>query len=79
MPFFVRGASLVLDLLGASAWAAGLVAAHFGLAQIMGSGDARGALAGGILAGVVAVAAAGAGIVSRPAEEESLPPRMATP
>jgi hypothetical protein len=79
MPFFVRGTSLVLDVLGASVWASGLTAAHLGLVEVMDA-DARGALAGGVLALVAAVAAAGAGLVGRPAEEEDeLPPRMATP
>jgi hypothetical protein len=82
MPFFVRGTSLVLDVLGGAVWATGLTAAHLGLAQVMtgsaSGGDARGALAGGVLALVAAVAAAGAGLVGRPVEEDELPPRMAT-
>jgi hypothetical protein len=39
---------------------------------------ARGVIAGAVLAVVVAVAAAGAGLVSPPQDEESLSPRMAT-
>jgi hypothetical protein len=61
MPFFVRGTSLTLDVLGGSVWAAGLTAALIGLAPIMPH-DPRGAFAGGILALVTVVAAAGAGL-----------------
>jgi hypothetical protein len=69
MPFFVRGTSLTLDVLGGVVWAAGLTAALVGLAPIM-PGNPRGAFAGGILALVTVVAAAGAGLTQ--------PPRMAT-
>jgi hypothetical protein len=78
LPVLVRGRALVLDVLGAGVWAAGLVAAHTVLAGLMAGdvplNDARGAVAGGVLAVVVAVAAAGVGLVSPPRDEESLPP-----
>jgi membrane protein DedA with SNARE-associated domain len=79
----VRGRALVLDVIGASIWAAALVAAHSGLGQIMAADvprdAARGAIAGAVLAVVLAVAAAGAGVVSPPDDEESFNPRMAMP
>jgi hypothetical protein len=83
LPLLVRGRALVLDVLGAGVWAAGLIAAHSALAGAMAGdvplNDARGAVAGGVLAVVVAVAAAGVGLVSPPRDEESLPPRIAGP
>jgi hypothetical protein len=70
-------------VIGAGIWAAGLIAAHSALGQLMGADvpldTARGAIAGGLLAAVLAVAAAGAGLVSPPDDEESFSPRMATP
>jgi hypothetical protein len=54
------------------------VAAHKGLASVLGTSDARGLAAGGILAVVAAVVAAGAG-VRRPAPAEAEVPRMAVP
>jgi hypothetical protein len=81
LPLLVRGRALALDVLGAAVWAAGLVAAHSGLAQVMAGdaalSDARGVVAGAALGLVVAVAAAGAGLVSPPRDEESFPPRIA--
>jgi hypothetical protein len=75
LPVFVRGRALVLDILGAGVWAAGLIAAHSGLARLMEGdvplNDARGAVAGALLAVVAAVVAAGAGLVSPPADEET--------
>jgi len=83
LPVLVRGRALVLDVIGAGIWAAGLIAAHSALGQLMGADvpldTARGAIAGGLLAAVLAVAAAGAGLVSPPDDEESFSPRMATP
>ena len=82
LPLLVRGRALVLDILGASIWAVALIAAHSGLAQVMAGdvplNDARGAVAGAVLGVLVAVAAAGLGVVSPPRDEESVPPRMAT-
>jgi hypothetical protein len=83
LPVLVRGRALILDVIGASIWAAALVAAHSGLGQIMSADvpldTARGAIAGAVLAVVLAVAAAGAGVVSPPDDEENFTPRMATP
>jgi serine/threonine protein kinase len=83
LPVFVRGRALVLDILGAGVWAAGLIAAHSGLARLMAGdvplNDARGAVAGALLAVVAAVVAAGAGLVSPPRDEGSFPPRIAGP
>ena len=80
LPLVVRGRALVLDVLGAAVWAAGLVAAHIALAGVR-PGDAldepRSMIAAALLAVVVAVAAAGAGLVSPPGAEENLSPRMA--
>jgi hypothetical protein len=82
LPVLVRGRALPLDVIGASIWAAGLVAAHSALAQLMAPDvpldAARGLIAGAVLGVVVAVAAAGAGLVSPPPDEESFSPRMAT-
>jgi hypothetical protein len=77
MPFLVRGTSLALDALGAALWAAGLTASLLALGTLMDDPNPRGIIAGGILALVAAVAAAGAGLVSRVEDEESLDPRMA--
>jgi serine/threonine protein kinase len=83
LPIFVRGRALVLDILGACVWAAGLIAAHTGLARLMAGdvplADARGLVAGALLAVVAAVVAAGAGLVSPPRDEENFPPRIAGP
>jgi eukaryotic-like serine/threonine-protein kinase len=77
LPFVVRGRSLALDLLGASAWAAALVSAHAGISDLVASSveldQARGAVGGAILAVVVAVAAAAVGLAARPVEPEPLP------
>ena len=77
LPFVVRGRSLGLDLLGASAWAAVLVTALAGVADLVASSveldQARGAVGGAVLAVVVAVAAAAVGLAARPVEPEPLP------
>ena len=77
LPFVVRGRSLALDVLGASAWAAALVTAHAGVSDLVASSveldQARGAVGGAILAVVVAVAAAAVGLAARPVEQEPLP------
>ena len=61
LPLVVRGRFLAFDLVGAGVWAAGLVVAHAGLGDLLASttalGQARGAIAGVVLAAVVAVAA----------------------
>ena len=83
LPVLVRGRALILDIAGAAIWAAGLIAAHSALGQLIAPDvpldTARGAILGGVLAAVLAVTAAGAGIVSPPDDEESFTPRMATP
>jgi hypothetical protein len=60
LPLVVRGRWLAVDLLGAGLWAAGLVAAHAALGDMLAAttalDQARGALAGAIGAGLVAVA-----------------------
>jgi hypothetical protein len=77
LPLVVRGRSLALDLLGACAWAAVLVAAHAAAADLVASSveldQARGAIGGAILAAVVAVAAAAVGLAARPVDREPLP------
>ena len=77
LPLLVRGRSLALDVFAASAWAAALVAAHVAVADLVASSveldQARGAVGGAILAGVVAVAAAAVGLAARPVEQEPLP------
>ena len=77
LPFVVRGRSLTLDLLGATAWGAGLVAAHAAVADLVAASveldQARGAVGGAILAVVVAVAAAAVGLAARPSGPEPLP------
>jgi hypothetical protein len=66
LPVVVRGRSLTLDLLGAVAWTAALIAAHQAIGRVLvHSGqraDARGLAAGALLAAVAAVAAAGSGL-----------------
>jgi hypothetical protein len=77
LPLVVRGRSLALDVLGAAAWAAVLVTAHAGAADVVASSveldQARGAVGGAILAVVVAVAAAAVGLAARPVDREPLP------
>jgi hypothetical protein len=83
LPLVVRGRALVLDIIGAAVWAAGLAAAHVALADVIAPDvpldEPRGLIAGTILAAIVAVAAAGAGLISPPDPEEDLAPRIATP
>jgi hypothetical protein len=60
LPLVVRGRWLAVDLLGAGLWAAGLLLAHAALGDMLAAttalDQARGALAGSIGAGLVAVA-----------------------
>jgi len=62
LPLLVRGRSTALDLGAAALWAAGLIAAHGALADVMVSSaarpDARGAVAGAVLGALAAAAAA---------------------
>jgi hypothetical protein len=61
LPWLVRGHRLAPDVLGATAWAAGLYAVSLGVQDVAGSGQsAHGLLAGAALAAAVAVAAAAA-------------------
>jgi hypothetical protein len=60
LPLLVRGRFLALDVIAAAAWAAGLVAAHAGLADLLAATTAldapRGAAAGAVCGAFVAVA-----------------------
>jgi hypothetical protein len=60
LPLVVRGRWLALDLLGAGLWAAGLMAAHVALGDLLAGttafDEARGAVAGSVGAAVVALA-----------------------
>jgi len=58
LPIFVRGRAPAVDVAGAAIWAVGLVAAHRWLASVGGYPDARGIVAGAILAATVALAVA---------------------
>jgi hypothetical protein len=77
----VRGRFVYFDLAGGALWAAGLVAAHSALGDLLAASvplaDARGAVAGAVLGLVVALAAAGAGLARRPqrppASESTVP------
>ena len=77
LPFVVRGRSLALDVLGAAAWAAALVTAHAGVADLVASSveldQARGAVGGAIVAVILAVAAAAVGLAARPVDDDPLP------
>jgi len=70
LPLVVRGRSLASDVAGAALWAALLVAAQRGVAELaasaLGTADARGALAGAILGAVAAVAARASGLWESP-------------
>ncbi len=80
LPVVVRGRSLTLDLLGALLWTAGLIAAHQSIGRLLSDQgqemDARGLAAGGLLAAVAAVAAAGSGLWHAPRAAPGVP-RMA--
>jgi eukaryotic-like serine/threonine-protein kinase len=59
LPLAVRGRWLALDLFGAALWAAGLIAAHLALGDVLAADvaldQARGAVAGSLVAALVAV------------------------
>jgi hypothetical protein len=61
LPFLVRGRSVVLDLVAATAWSIALVlvvsSRHDGLAAYVSSASPRGAILGGLFGGALAVAA----------------------
>jgi eukaryotic-like serine/threonine-protein kinase len=58
LPWLVRGRSLALDVVGATAWAAGLASATAVVATNAGLAEPRGLAAGAIAAGVAAVVGA---------------------
>jgi hypothetical protein len=76
-PLVVRGRNLVLDVLAAAVWAAGLVAAHQGIAELAASDIpldmARGGAAGPAIGAAVAVAVVWSGLRPRAAESDPLP------
>jgi eukaryotic-like serine/threonine-protein kinase len=81
LPIVVRGRWLAVDLLGAGLWAAGLVVALGALGDMLASttalGEARGAIAGAIGAGLVVVAVSQMAPPAegwRPARAESVTP-----
>src|SRR2546423_600122 len=61
LPWLVRGRLAALDVIGATAWAAGLAAAGGALGTALGTAiarpDPRGAIAGAVVGGAFAVAA----------------------
>jgi hypothetical protein len=73
LPVFVRGRSLPFDVLGALVWAAGLAAAHRGIAQLASGtvalDEARGPAAGPAIGAFVAVAAVWSGLRPHPGEQ----------
>ncbi|TMK67356.1 MAG: serine/threonine protein kinase [Actinobacteria bacterium] len=83
LPFLVRGRTIALDIAGAAAWAAGLVAAHHGIAQLAGHhltrSDARGAVAGAILGALTAVGARAIGLGRAGGEHPPVAARGAPP
>ncbi len=75
LPVVVRGRNLAFDVVGALVWAAGLVAAHQGIAELA-AGDlpldeARGAAAGAAIGALVAVAVVWSGL--RPGPDDGDP------
>ena len=77
LPLFVRGRSLAFDVVAALVWAAGLVAAHQGIAELAAGtvalDEARGAAAGGAIAAFVAVAGVWSGLRRPPGDDPALP------
>jgi hypothetical protein len=59
LPFAVRGRWLAFDLMGAALWAVGLIAAHVALGDLLAADvaleQARGAVAGGVAAALIAL------------------------
>jgi hypothetical protein len=77
LPLVVRGRSLPLDAIGALVWAAALVAAHRGIAELA-AGDvpldeARGAAAGAAIGAAVALATVWSGLRPRPGDSPPVP------
>jgi hypothetical protein len=80
-PLLVRGRWLTMDLLGAGLWAAGLIVAHAALGDMLAAttalGEARGAVAGSVGAGLLVVAVSQMAPPAegfRPARTESVTP-----
>jgi hypothetical protein len=77
LPVVVRGRSPALDVAAAVTWAAVLVAAHQGIAELaagqVARADARGAAAGAAIGAFAAVAAVWAGLRPRPREPAAVP------
>ena len=81
LPLVVRGRWLAVDLAGAGLWAAGLIAAHVALGDMLAAttalGEARGAIAGAIGAALLVVAVSQMAPPAegwRPARRESVTP-----
>jgi hypothetical protein len=81
LPFVVRGRWLAMDLAGAALWAAGLIAAHAALGDMLAAttalGEPRGAVAGAIGAALLGVAVSQMAPPAegwRPARRESVTP-----
>jgi len=79
LPFMVRPRSLALMAAGAAVWAVGLALAHAGAADLLAGAarlnEARGAIAGAMLAAVVAAAGVGSGLPFR-TDARGTDPRM---
>ena len=77
LPLFVRGRSLAFDVVAAMVWAAALVAAHQGIAELASGtvalDQARGAAAGAAIGAFVAVAGVWSGLRPLPGADEALP------
>ena len=81
LPLVVRGRWLAVDLAGAGLWAAGLIAAHAALGDVLAAttalGEARGAISGAIGAALLGVAVSHLAPPAegwRPARRESVTP-----
>jgi hypothetical protein len=77
LPLFVRGRSLAVDVVAALIWAAGLVAAHQGLAELAAGtvplDQARGAAAGAAIGAFAALAVVWSGLRPHPGDPPSVP------
>jgi hypothetical protein len=77
LPLVVRGRSLALDAVAALVWAACLVAAHQGIAELASGtvalDEARGAAAGAAIGAFVAVAGVWSGLRPRPGDPPPVP------
>jgi hypothetical protein len=77
LPLVVRGRSLALDVVAALIWAAALVAAHQGIAELASGtvalDEARGAAAGAAIGAFVAVAAIWSGLRPDPDDPPPVP------